>query len=84
MVIAKRARYWSSERCSHTITIVAFIGERLWSAYIGVVPRVSEIGVPDEEIWARIKLEGFRLSEKDARHFFPDINLLCLSGSRAS
>lgn len=62
-------RYWNAN--GYATAVVASIGiEGAWSAYIGGCPPASEeAGLP---IVAR---EGAKLTEADARHFFPKIDL---------
>ena len=74
----REARYWNSN--GHGIAIVASISiwgkdsegtERGdWAAYIG-----ADNGQSEEACIISTKEEGDKLSEPDARHFFPDIEL---------
>ena len=63
-------RYFNSN--GYAVAVVAHIRvERAWSAYMGgASDRVSE-----EEALAFVAAHGAKLSEKDARHFFPLIDL---------
>ena len=62
-------RYWNSN--GYACAIVASVGvEGAWSAYIGGADPRSE-----EEGLAFVARGGAKLSEEDARHFFPDIKL---------
>jgi len=63
------ARYWNSN--GRGIAIVASITKRVdWAAYIGV-------GLGHSEMMDCLEVADFghKLSEADARHFFPDIQL---------
>ncbi len=74
----RTARYWNSN--GHGIAIVASISiwgkdkdgiERGdWAAYIG-----ADNGQSEEACILSTKEEGAKLSESDARRFFPEINL---------
>lgn len=62
-------RYWSAN--NRGVAVVATIGVgRDWGAYIGTSGAESE-----EECLAQVANWGAKLSEKDARHFFPMIDL---------
>jgi len=62
-------RYWNS--CGAGIAIVARVTEGIdWAAYIG-----ADDGQSEMMCVARTADEGGKLSEVDARHFFPDIEL---------
>ena len=63
-------RYWNSN--NYGCAIVAVIGRNNdWAAYIGGCPPESE-----EEGLAFVAAHGAKLSEEDARHFFPDLELV--------
>ena len=63
------ARYWNSN--GYGCAVVASIGvEGAWSAYIGGCPPESE-----EEGLDFVARHGAKLSEDDARHFFPNLDL---------
>ena len=73
MVPSKRkllkGRYWNNN--GKGIAIIASIREGInWSAYIGADNGQSESACLE---WA--KGHGDKLSESDARHFFPNIEL---------
>ena len=60
-------RYWNSN--GYGCAVVASIGvEGAWSAYIGGCDPESE-----EKGLAFIAAYGAKLSERDARHFFPEL-----------
>lgn len=62
-------RYWNAN--GYATAVVASIGdEGAWSAYIGGCPPKSE-----EEGLQIVARDGCKLSEEDARHFFPDLDL---------
>ena len=62
-------RYWNINGLG--VAIIASVGvEGAWSAYIGASTPMRE-----EETLAQVLYEGAKLSEKDARHFFPEIDL---------
>lgn len=62
-------RYWNAN--GYATAVVASIGaEGAWSAYIGGCPPESE-----EEGLMIVARDGCKLSEQDARHFFPDLDL---------
>ena len=62
-------RYWNSS--GYGCAVVASIGiEGAWAAYIGGAP-----GQREEEDLDFVARRGAKLSEKDARHFFPEIEL---------
>ncbi len=62
-------RYWNSN--GHGCAVVACVGGGgLWAAYIGGAP-----GKREEEDLAFVSDFGAKLSETDARHFFPEIDL---------
>ena len=62
-------RYWNSN--GFAVAVVATIGvEGAWAAYIGGAPPESE-----EKGLAFVAMFGAKLSEEDARHFFPDLEL---------
>lgn len=62
-------RYWNSN--GYGCAVVASIGvEGAWAAYIGgCAPESEEAGLD----W--VARRGVKLSEKDARHFFPELDL---------
>ena len=63
-------RYWNSD--GKGIAVVASITEGIdWAAYIGGTDHT----VPEEEAVRYVRDYGCKLSEADARHFFPDIKL---------
>ena len=63
-------RYWNSN--GYGCAVVASIGrEGAWSAYIGGCDPQSE-----EEGLDSVARHGAKLSEQDARHFFPALNNL--------
>ena len=63
------ARYWNSG--SYACAIVACVTPDVdWAAYIGGAPPESE-----REVLKFVAESGGRLSEVDARHFFPDVAL---------
>ena len=71
-------RYWNpSDNDEHNplslnICIVASITKEIdWSAYIGGAPRAHT----EAEALKVVAEYGAKLSEKDARYFFPDIEL---------
>lgn len=62
-------RYWNSG--SYGICIVAVITENIdWAAYIG-----ADRGQSESDCIKGTADYGDKLSELDARHFFPDIDL---------
>ena len=62
-------RYWNSN--GYATAVVASIGhEGAWSAYIGGGPTERE-----QDCLTTVLENGAKLSEVDARHFFPDIDL---------
>ena len=62
-------RYWNTS--GKGITIVACITEGIdWAAYIG-----ADDGWEEEACIRWAAEYGAKLSEEDARHFFPDIEL---------
>jgi hypothetical protein len=62
-------RYWNTN--GKGITIVASITEGIdWAAYIG-----ADNGWEEEACVKWAAEHGAKLSETDARHFFPDIEL---------
>lgn len=62
-------RYWNSN--GKGISVVASITEGIdWAAYIG-----ADNGWSEEECCEWTADYGSKLSESDARHFFPDIEL---------
>ncbi len=62
-------RYWNSN--GYGCAVIASIGaEGAWAAYIGGCPPESE-----EEGLQFIAKWGAKLTEDDARHFFPDLDL---------
>ena len=62
-------RYWNSN--GYAVAVVASIGvEGAWAAYIGGADPASE-----EDALSWVAARGVKLSEKDARHFFPDLDL---------
>ena len=65
----RTARYWNSN--GHGIAIVASITDPIdWAAYIG-----ADKGLREKDCVITVAQEGDKLSEKDARHFFPAIEL---------
>ena len=64
------ARYWNT--CGVAIAVVAVITKDIdWAAYIGAT---KPVGIRDDTIqWTRDW--GAKLSEADARHFFPNMTL---------
>ncbi len=66
----KEARYWNCDGVG--IAIVASITDPVdWAAYIG---GDTTKGLEEDTV-QYVKMYGCKLSEKDARHFFPDIEL---------
>jgi hypothetical protein len=64
------ARYYNSNY--YATAIVASITEGIdWSAYIGG----ADYKVSEEEAVEYVRDYGDKLSEKDARYYFPDIKL---------
>lgn len=64
------ARYYNANY--YATAIVASITEGIdWAAYIGGTDHT----VPEEEAVRYVRDYGCKLSEADARHFFPDIKL---------
>ena len=62
-------RYWNSG--GYGICIMASITKNVdWAAYIG-----ADNGWKEKDCMASTLQTGAKLSEKDARHFFPDIEL---------
>jgi len=67
----QEARYWNIEGVG--IAIVAVITEDVdWSAYIGATSN----DVTEEETIKQTVMFGAKLSWKDARHFFPELEEL--------
>lgn len=65
------SRYWNT--CGHATAIVAVRGNNSnWAAYIGGSNRLL---ANEEECLELVALDGAKLSEEDAVHFFPDIPL---------
>ena len=63
-------RYWNT--CGIAISVVASVVEEIdWAAYIGATSRM----VSEEESVKWTKKYGAKLSESDARYYFPDIEL---------
>jgi len=63
------ARFWNCG--GFQIAIIASITKGIdWAAYIGADRSFTE----GETLW-NVKDHGCKLSEKDARHFFPEIEL---------
>jgi len=67
------ARFWTTH--THTITIAAKVGDvgTDWAAYMNAENNFA-VGSQNHSV-VRAILFGAKLSEKDGRHFFPDINL---------
>ena len=64
------ARYWNANYFA--TAIVASITEGIdWAAYIGGADHT----LPEEKAVEYVQDYGCKLSEKDARHFFPNIKL---------
>ncbi len=64
------ARYYNANY--YATAIVASITEGIdWAAYIGGADHT----LPEEEAVEYVRDRGCKLSEPDARHFFPDIEL---------
>lgn len=62
-------RYWNAS--GYATAVVASVGqEGAWSAYIGGGPPERE-----EDCLEFVVSYGAKLSEADARHFFPEIDL---------
>ena len=62
-------RYWNTN--GNGVAVIASVsGGREWAAYIGASGPESE-----EECLAQVARWGAKLSERDARHFFPLIDL---------
>ncbi len=63
------ARYWNAN--GYACAVVASIGaEGAWAAYIGgCAPESEDAGLQF------VATSGCKLSENDARHFFPDLDL---------
>ncbi len=62
--------YWNANY--YATAIVAVITEGIdWAAYIGGADHT----IPEQEACQFVAAKGCKLSEKDARHFFPDIKL---------
>lgn len=62
-------RYWNVNGLS--VAIVASIGiEGAWAAYIGA----ADVQTEDAAL-AVVAANGAKLTERDARHFFPEIDL---------
>ena len=65
----RTGRYWNSN--GHGIAIVASITDPVdWAAYIG-----ADTGSREKDCIRYAADYGDKLSEKDARHFFPKIKL---------
>lgn len=65
----RKGRYWNSD--GKGIAVVASITEGIdWAAYIG-----ADNGWSEKECCERAAQYGDKLSEEDARHFFPGIEL---------
>ena len=63
-------RYWNPG--NQNICIVASITKEIdWAAYIGACPRAS----CEKDALSYVADRGAKLSEKDARYFFPEIKL---------
>lgn len=63
-------RYYNANY--YATAIVAVITEGIdWAAYIGGAP----VDAPEEVAVKFIADKGYKLSEKDAKHYFPDIKL---------
>jgi len=63
-----RGRYWN---CDAGIAVVASVTQDIdWAAYIG-----ADNGCSEEDCIQFTSDYGAKLSEKDARYFFPDIKL---------
>jgi len=63
------ARFWNCE--GKQIAIVACITKGMnWAAYIG-----ADTSQGEDSTLNYVARRGCKLSEKDARHFFPDIKL---------
>ena len=63
------ARYWNAN--GYATAVVASITPGVdWAAYIGGCPPQSK-----EEGLAVVAGQGCKLSEDDARHFFPDLDM---------
>ncbi len=61
-------RYWGI----NNICIVASITKEIdWAAYIGAAPKAHT----EDKALVEVANYGMKLSEKDARYFFPDIEL---------
>lgn len=69
MRITQEARYWNIG--GHGICIMAAVTEGIdWAAYIG-----ADDGRSEEACMELTLSHGVKLSEADARHFFPDIDM---------
>jgi len=67
---ALEGRYYNANGFS--LAIVASITKKIdWAAYIGS----CSSQVSEEETLQFVKERGCKLSEKDARHYFPNIDL---------
>lgn len=67
--LTKEARYWNTN--GYGICIMAWITKDIdWAAYIG-----ADNGYSEESLMEWTLHYGAKLSEKDARHFFPDMKL---------
>ncbi len=65
----QRGRYWNSN--GHGVAVVAVSTEGIdWAAYIG-----ADNGISEHDCILSTARDGDKLSEHDARHFFPDIKL---------
>jgi len=67
-------RYWNpSDNCqSLNICVIASVTKEVdWAAYIGAAPGVHT----EREALKAVARIGAKLSEKDARYFFPEIKL---------
>ena len=63
-------RYWNPE--NQNICVVASITKEIdWAAYIGACPGAG----CEKDALSYVVDRGTKLSEKDARYFFPEINL---------
>lgn len=62
-------RYWNTGEYAVAIMAVSTEGVD-WAAYIGATP---SIGHREEDTMTHVCQWGSKLSERDARHFFPNI-----------